>query len=265
VQTYGAFLGINPVWNNVGSHHGLAESTESITPSATIRGGWRVGGAITHGYFAFDPSLYSGLTIEQSTGTSVVVIDTVAFVVPPPEKGLWGGSLSLTTPTYRHFTGGAAVTSGEVPIFREASPGDNTRIDASLDIRPTSAIRTSLQFSRLTIDRSWMDALLVGDDSATEDRVQVSPPIFVRSSGNAARSRSCAARSRWQSDSRWRSGGYWGVSNEFSTDWLFSYRPVQDARVPGLRLDTRGAARVSIPGYAAHERRFLKDQLSLSL
>src|SRR5437868_10625852 len=32
VQTYGAFLGLDRVWNNAGAGHGLAESTESITP-----------------------------------------------------------------------------------------------------------------------------------------------------------------------------------------------------------------------------------------
>ena len=228
VQTYGTFLGISPVWNNMGSKHGLAESTESITPTATLRGGWRVGGAITHGYFAFDPSLYSGLTVEQSTGTSVVVTDTVPFVVPPPEKGLWGGSLSLTTPTYRHFTGTAAVTSGEVPIFREASPGDNTRMDASLDIRPTSAIRTSLQFSRLTIDRK-LDGSRFSSETIPRLKIeyQVSPPIFLRFVGQyAARSRS-ALRDR--EGNPILVGGVvdtGAVSNEFSTDWLFSYRPV---------------------------------------
>ena len=35
----------------------------------------------------------------------------------------WGGSLSLTTPTFRTFSGTAAMTLGQVPVFREAAPG----------------------------------------------------------------------------------------------------------------------------------------------
>ncbi len=38
VQTYGSFFGWDRIWNNIGAGHGLAESTESMTPSATIRG-----------------------------------------------------------------------------------------------------------------------------------------------------------------------------------------------------------------------------------
>src|SRR5205823_1894183 len=112
VQTYGSYFGLDRIWNNnTGSNHGLEESTESITPSATIRGGWLVSGALTHSYFAFDPSLYSGLTIERSLNSpGGIFVDTVAFAVPGPEKDQWGESLSLTTPTYRHFTGTAAMT-----------------------------------------------------------------------------------------------------------------------------------------------------------
>src|SRR5437762_1308233 len=194
VQTYGSFFGVNRIWNNTGSNHGLEESTESITPSATIRGGWKPSGAVTHGYFAFDPSEYSGLTVQRSLNapSGSVIVDTVAFVVPGPQKDQWGGTLSLTTPTYRQFTGTAAVTRGDVPVFREAAPGSSTRIDAVLDIRPTTAIRSSLQFSRLTVDRK-LDGSRFSAETIPRIKVeyQVSPPIFLRLVGQyAARSRS---------------------------------------------------------------------------
>jgi hypothetical protein len=205
--------------------HGLAESTESITPSATIRGGWQLSGAITHSYFAFDPSLYSGLTVQQSMGS---VVDTAAFVVPVPEKNEWGGSLSMTTPTYRVFSGTASITEGQVPIFREAAPGKSSRIDAALDIRPTTAIRSSLQFSRLTIARKADGSRF---SSETIPRIkaeyQVSPPIFLRLVGQyTARSRAVL---RDRNDDPILVNGVLDageVTNEFSADWLFSYRPV---------------------------------------
>ena len=225
VQTYSTFLGLDRIWNNAGAGHGLAESTESITPTATIRGGWQLSGALTHSYFAFDPSLYANLTVQQSAGA---VVDTSAFVVPGPEKNELGGSLSLTTPTYRHFGGTASITRGQVPIFREAAPGNSSRIDAALDVRPTTAIRSSLQFSRLTIARRE-DGSRFSSETIPRIKIeyQVSPPIFLRLVGQyAARSRS-TLRDR-NGDPILVNGilDTGETTNEFSTDWLFSYRPV---------------------------------------
>lgn len=229
VQTYGSFFGVQRIWNNAGSNHGLEEGSESITPSAKLRGGWLVSGAITHGYFAFDPSLYSGLTVQRiinAPGGSVT--DTVAFGIPGPEKDQWGGSLSLTTPTFRHFTGTAAMTRGEVPVFREAAPGKSSRIDATLDVRPTTAIRSSLQFSQLTINRRT-DGSRFSKETIPRLKIeyQVSPPIFLRLVGQyAARSRT-ALRDRNGNPILINGVIDTGdVRNEFSADWLFSYRPV---------------------------------------
>jgi len=228
VQTYGSFFGLDRIWNNAGAGHGLAESSESIQPTATLRGGWQVSGALTHSYFAFDPSLYAGLTVQRSVGTSIVVIDTAKFTVPPPEKDELGASFRVTTPTYRVFSGTAGITESQVPIFREAAPGNSSRIDAALDLRPTTAVRSSLQFSRLTIARK-SDGSRFSSETIPRIKVeyQISPPLFLRLVGQyAARSRS-ALRDRNGNPILVKgvldSGD---TTNEFSTDWLFSYRPV---------------------------------------
>lgn len=230
VQTYGTFLMLTRIWNNVGSSHGLVETHEALTPSATIRGGWQLGGALTHSYFAYDPSLYSGLTVQRQINTpgGFSGFDTVAFVVPGPEKDEWNGSLSITTPTYRTFTGTAAMTIGQVPVFDEAVPGWSSRVDAILQIRPTAAIRNTLQLSRLTLNRS-SDGSRFSSETIPRLKVeyQVSPPIFVRFVGQYT------ARSR--TPLRDRDGhpilvngvlDTGETSNQFSDDWLFSYRPV---------------------------------------
>jgi hypothetical protein len=228
VQTYGSFFGLDRIWNNAGAGHGLAESSESIQPTATIRGGWQLSGALTHSYFAFDPALYAGLTVQRSVGTSIVVIDTAAFTVPPPEKDELGASFRITTPTYRVFSGTVGITESQVPIFREAAPGNSSEIDAALDLRPTTAVRSSFQLSRLTIARK-SDGSRFSSETIPRIKVeyQISPPIFLRLVGQYA------ARSR--SPLRDRNGNpilVDGVldtgetTNEFSTDWLFSYRPV---------------------------------------
>ena len=225
VQTYGSFFFFNRIWNNAGNGHGLAESSESISPTATIRGGWQLSGAVSHNYFAFDPSLYAGLTVQQSIGP---LVDTSTFIVPQPEKNEWGGSFRVTTPTYRFFSGTTSVTRSRVPIFREAAPGKSSRIDAALDVRPTTAIRSSLSFSRLTIARK-SDGSRFSSETIPRIKVeyQVSPPIFLRLVGQYA------ARSRSPLEDRNGNpilvngvldGG--STTNEFSTDWLFSYRPV---------------------------------------
>ena len=225
VQTYGSFYSFDRIWNNTGRGHGLAESNESILPSATLRGGWQLSGAAGHAYFAFDPSLYVGLTVQRSVGG---LTDTAAFIVPPPERNQWNGSFRVTTPTFRSFTGTASITKGQVPIFREGSPGTSLRMDATLDVRPTTAIRSSLQFQRLTIARR-ADGSRFSSETIPRIKVeyQVSPPIFFRLVGQYA------ARSRSPLEDRngnpilvngvLDSGS---TANEFSTDWLFSYRPV---------------------------------------
>ncbi|HEY8853284.1 MAG TPA: DUF5916 domain-containing protein [Gemmatimonadaceae bacterium] len=228
VQTYGSFFFWSPIWNNAGGSHGLAESSESISPTATLRGGWQLSGALTHNYFAFGPALYNGLTIQRSVGTSTVVIDTAAFIVPGPENNQWGGSFRVTTPTYRFFSGTASITEGQVPIFREAAPGNSSRIDGALDLRPTTAIRSSLSFSRLTIARK-SDGSRFSSETIPRIKVeyQVSPPIFLRLVGQyTARSRAALQDRNGNPilvDGVIDTGS---TVNEFSTDWLFSYRPV---------------------------------------
>ena len=226
VQTYGAFFQEDRIWNNSGASRGVVESTEAITPSATLRGGWQLGGAIAHSYFAFDRQAYSGYTVQRSIGP--LIVDTLSFVVPGPETDEWGESLRLTTPTFRFFTGTGSVTRSQIPIFREAAQGKSLRMDATLDVRPTTAIRSSLQFSRLTLARA-SDGTRFSSETIPRLKVeyQISPPIFLRLVGQYA------ARSR--SSLRDRNGNpilvngvldTGDTTNEFSTDWLFSYRPV---------------------------------------
>jgi len=225
VQTYGAFFGLDRRWDNSSSGHPLVEASESITPSATLRGGWQVSGAITRAFFAFDPSLYAGREVERTLGT---VIDTTVFIVPGPERDQFGGSLRVTTPTYRFFKGAAGMTRGEVPIFSEAAPGRSTRIDAALDFRPTSSLRSSLQVSRLTLVRKTDGSRFSAETiPRLKMEYQVSPPIFLRLVGQySARSRSPFED---RSGNPILAGGIKDVgstTNELSMDWLFSYRPV---------------------------------------
>jgi hypothetical protein len=223
VQTYGTFVQASRVWD-YSNGRPLIESTESLQPTATLRGGWQLSGAVSRNGYAYSAGDYAGLTVIPRTNPS----DTVGFTVPGFEHDQYSGSVRVTTPTLRVISATAGVTYGRTPIFREASPGRGTRLDGAVDLRPTSSIRTSLQFSRLTLDRSYDNSRF---SSETIPRLkveyQMTRAIFFRLVGQyAARSRTALLD---RDGNRILTGGVLDTgskSNEFTTDWLFSYRPI---------------------------------------
>ncbi len=224
VETYGLFGGVSRIWSYSGLDNGAIEGSESISPSATLRGGWRIGGSVSRNFFSYDPAQYSGITVERQGAGA---IDTVGFAVPEPERNLWGGSVRVTTPTYRQFTATANVSFGRAPIFREAAPGRSFRVDATIDLRPTTALRGALQFTRLTLDRR-RDGSRFSTETIPRLKVeyQLNRSIFFRFIGQyAARSRT-ALRDRTGRpllvDGEQDQGS---TTNQVTMDWLFSYRP----------------------------------------
>ena len=226
IQTYGSFFSVQRTWN-YSSGRPLIESVEGISPSATLRGGWLLSGALSRSGFAYDPSDYTNFNVVKSIpapGGSEVV----PFTVPGFEGNQLVNSFRVTTPTLRFISATASVTRGSTPIFREASPGTSTEIDGAIDLRPTTALRNSIQFSRLILDRSRDGSRF---SSETIPRIkteyQVSPAMFFRLVGQYA------ARSRSSLEDRnglpIQVGGLpdnGSTTNEFTMDWLFSYRPV---------------------------------------
>jgi hypothetical protein len=225
VQTWGAFMGGNRIYDYDAPADGAIEGSEFLSPSATLRGGWRPTGRVARSFFSYDPDNYSGYSVETGSGATV---DTVAFTVPGPERDLWSGSLGFTTPTFQLFTATVNVAWGETPIFREAAPGKSRTVTGTVDLRPLSALRTSFQLSHQRLDRTRD-----GSNFSTETiprlklEYQLTRAIFFRVIGQYA------ARERAPLEDR--NGNpilVEGVkdegssSNEFRMDWLFSYRPV---------------------------------------
>ena len=225
VQTVGGFAGAERILDYSHPGDGAIEGSESIRPSATLRGGWQVGGALVRRFFRFDEALYRGYTIQTGTGTQV---DTAAFIVPGPASDQWVGSLRVTTPTFRHFTATVSLDWGRTPLFREATAGRSKAISASIDLRPTGALRAAMQVSRLTLHRRRDDSRF---SSETIPRLkveyQVARSLFLRFVGQyAARARKPlldASGNPILVDGVVDQGS---TSNEFRMDWLFSYRPI---------------------------------------
>jgi len=219
VQTYGGFIGFNRIFDYRHPTGGPIEGSESVSPSATLRGGWNVGGSLSRSFVSYNPADY---TTYQQIGPT-----PVPFVVPGPERGLFGGSVRVTTPTWRLMTATASVTYGSTAIFREASRGTVLVLSGSLDVRPAPALRVSLQTTRRTIDRA-RDGSRFSSETIPRLKVeyQLTGAIFFRFVGQYT------AR---QLDTLYdRNGNTILVggqpvaatsTREFRMDWLFSYRP----------------------------------------
>lgn len=220
-ETFGAFGGFSRIWDYADVSAGPIEGSESLSPSATLRGGWRVGGSFSRNFYGFKADDYEDYRVLQAPG------DTVAFVVPGTERNQLSGSVNLTTPTFRYATATASVGFGNTPLFAEATPGRSRRYSASIDLRPTNALRMTLQYTHLTLDRA-----LNGSEFSSEDiprvkiEYQLTPSIFVRVIGQYASRSRTPLRNR-NNNPMIVSGTVdnGSTSNEFRFDWLFSYRP----------------------------------------
>lgn len=221
VETWGGFIRFDRIWDWNSPDAGAIEGGESLYPSATLRGGWRLSGAANHDFFSYDPDNYADYTIASGS-------DTLAFTVPGPERNQWSWSLGVTTPTFQAFTANATLAWGDVPIFAEAAPGRSLRLSAAVDLRPTAGLRTTLQFTRLTLDRQ-RDGSRFSTESIPRLKVeyQLNRAIFFRFVGQYT------ARSRSPLEDRdgnailvdgVQDTGF--TANEFRMDWLFSYRPI---------------------------------------
>ncbi len=221
VQTIGAFFGVTRLWDYGAPGDGTIEGSEFLFPSATLRGGWQLNGSFSRNFFNYDAGDYQGLRVLTAAG------DTVGFAVPGREKNQVSGSVTVTTPTFQHFTMSATVGAGDTPIFREAAPGRSRRIDATIDLRPTSSIRAAFQLTRQTISRRRDGARFSAETiPRLKLEYQVNRSIFFRFIGQySARERSAGV------DRTGRPIVIQGVrdpgsdANEFQMDWLFSYRP----------------------------------------
>lgn len=225
VQTAGTFIGLNRLWDYSAPGDGALEGGESLSPSATLRGGWQVGGSFGRSFFVYQPAMYAGLQVERTTG---VVVDTVAFAVPDREDNQWSGSIRVTTPTYRQFSATASIGWSDTPIFSEATPGRSTRMDATLDVRPTAALRGTMQFTHFTLDRA-RDGSRFSSETIPRLKVeyQVSRALFLRLVGQySARDRAPLLDRDGNPILMNGVKDAGSVQNEFRMDWLFSFRPV---------------------------------------
>ena len=223
VETVGGFTGVSRIWDHADPGAGAIEGTESLWPSATLRGGWRLSASLNRNFYTYLPGAYAGYDVVASPTAGF----SEAFVVPDKETNQFSGSLGVTTPTFQVFTVSLNASRAQTPIFAEASPGASRSFSVVLDARPTSAIRASFQMQHYTLERK-VDGSQYSQEIIPRLKVeyQLTPDIFFRVIGQyAARERSALkdrdgnlirVNGSLTSDSK---------SNDLRMDWLFSYRP----------------------------------------
>ncbi len=218
LQTASAFITLSRTWAYDDPGAGAIEGSESVSPSATLRGGWSLGGNIARNFYAFEPWMYSAYSLGGGQ----------AFVVPDIEDNLFTGSIRVTTPTWRLFTASASWGFGRTPIFREAAPGRQNQWTASVDLRPTQSLRATFQYTRLALDRTRD-----GSRYSTEDiprlkvEYQLTRSIFLRFIGQyTARDRSALVNRDGLPILVNGTPDAGSIENLFQADWLFSYRPI---------------------------------------
>ncbi|HUF10923.1 MAG TPA: DUF5916 domain-containing protein [Rhodothermales bacterium] len=204
---------------------GAIEGRESLSPSAKLRGGWNVGGSLNRSFFAYDPADYVEYSLDAGTISSQT---SSSFVVPGVEDNQWTGEIRVTTPTWQMVTATAGFGFGRTPLFREAAPGSARELSATIDLRPTQALRATFQVTRLELNRVSNDSRF---STETIPRLkleyQITHDIFVRVIGQYT-ARELAALENRDGVPILIDGEATTATEEnlFQTDWLFSYRPV---------------------------------------
>ncbi|NND71946.1 MAG: carbohydrate binding family 9 domain-containing protein, partial [Rhodothermales bacterium] len=220
-ETYGAFGTVARTWNYDDISAGPIEGRESLSPSATLRGGWSLRGSFGREFYGFDPNDYADYTILTAPE------DTSTFVIPGKEDNQYGGSLSVTSPTFQYFTATGRIGIEDTPVFREASGGSSLSLSATIDLRPTNALRTTFQVTRFQLNRDLDDSRFSTETiPRLKIEYQITPAIFIRFIGQyASRERAPLLDRNGNSilvDGEVDTGN---TSNNISADWLFSYRP----------------------------------------
>jgi hypothetical protein len=149
LESASVFFGPNRIWayGDFG-HAAPIEGGDSANFSATLRGGWTLSARYGRDFVTFDPAVYAAYSSARPDGTFVAYTSL-------DEVQNWGGTYSVTSPSFQKINGKVEVKYGGVAIFAEGSKGTEARVTATLGLRPTPSVRAegSLVMSRLVRER----------------------------------------------------------------------------------------------------------------
>ena len=134
VEGITTFAGPTRIWRyaDFGKEHAI-EGGESLSVTATMRGGWSLSARPARDFVHFDPS-----------GQGEAVTN-------------FSGTFSVTTPVFEKFNAKVEVRTGGTAIFAESADGRETRVTTSLGLRPTQSARIEASFVTSRIHRALDD------------------------------------------------------------------------------------------------------------
>jgi hypothetical protein len=148
VEQFSVFIAPRRLWEYEQRYGdgGPIEGADRVSADVRLRGNWNLSTALTRNFFWFDPAVYEDLVVGDPAGP--------AFTPAQKADGLFGGSVTITTPPWRKVDATMQVNYGEVPIFDEAGTGSELRVTGGIGLRPTASLRVSLNATATRIERS---------------------------------------------------------------------------------------------------------------
>ena len=146
VEQFTAFFGPERIWKYADfGRRGALEGEDRAHVSVNVRGGWSARGAVGRSFARFDPEDYATYQVVGPLGP-------VPYRTLDKVDGLFGRSLTVTSPTYQGFNASVEVNREEVPIYAEASEGRETAVALTVGLRPSQVLRieATQAYSRIT-------------------------------------------------------------------------------------------------------------------
>ncbi|HET9134799.1 MAG TPA: DUF5916 domain-containing protein [Gemmatimonadales bacterium] len=145
IEQFSVFGGVSRIWESgrlLGERS--IEGGDELNWSMRLRGGWNLGGSVENGFVRFDPTAYAGYAVRG--------IDTPAPFAPG--SGVFDAlqvNANVSTPLFRRWDASLRTEYGETAIFPEASQGTGVAATATVNLRPSPAVRVSgsLRYQRL--------------------------------------------------------------------------------------------------------------------
>ncbi len=221
IEQFTTFGGAERIWQYGGLFTHDIEGTESADASLSLRGGWRASAHGEHHFVDFDSASYSSYQTTQGGILS-------PYKALPGVSNGFSFSGSVTTPTWQTMNATARVARSRGAIFAEGSRGYETRITASLSLRPTGSIRltASNTYSRITRDR---DGSEFARTIIPRVKLEYQPnrSLFFRVVGEYVSQRQAALEDARTGDSLVVGGTPSApqASNRLRLDWLISFEP----------------------------------------
>ncbi len=202
--------------------------------SASLRGGWSVGGSLYVETFGYDPDLYQDYAICGPAPEGGCAIQP--FLGTPRLPNL-DYVVQFTTPQFKTFTASAFWLWGRDENFYEWAPADILFVQYSIDWRPTDQLRVNGNYQVQQYKRRNDGGSIVGQRRIPylKAEYQLTRSIFLRFVGeyDAYRQDDLRDNSRTELPLLVRDPGTgaWApakgfTTNRFRADWLFSYQPV---------------------------------------